>query len=161
MKFTIIIVLIFAFQCFAFAQSNDTIQKPPFSSPTWVGFRSAIIPGWGQWYNQKKLKAAIVSATEVTLATSIYIQEKRRLKAYQDWKRAQSESEKQYYSTLEQFYENDRNKLIWWSVGFLLLSVLDAYVDAHLAEFEIGPVTNTPTNSKILLKLNFPSSVND
>ncbi|MCX7836252.1 MAG: DUF5683 domain-containing protein [bacterium] len=135
----------------AFAQANDTIQKPPFSSPTWVAARSFIFPGWGQWYNHKKWKAAIVATTAITLGSSIYIQETRRMDAERKLHSALSNNEKYYYTRMEKFYENDRNKLIWWSVGFWLLSGLDAYVDAHLANFEVEPVAS----SKVSIQVNF------
>ena len=39
----------------------------------------------------------------------------------------------------EKFYRNQRNSLIWWLAGTILLSMGDAYVDAHLYGLDWSP----------------------
>lgn len=35
-------------------------------------------------------------------------------------------------------FQNDRNRLTWYLAGAIILSVLDAYVDAHLYHFDVS-----------------------
>ncbi|MBU0509174.1 hypothetical protein KKH27_10100, partial [bacterium] len=41
--------------------------------------------------------------------------------------------------TKEKFYRNSRNRLLWWLAGMALLSMGDAYVDAHLYRLDVSP----------------------
>jgi len=58
-----------------------------------------------------------------------------------------------------EFYEDLSSQYIWWLFGVHLLSILDAYVDAHLWNFDTGPDLSLDTiyrgNRRILLSLNF------
>jgi hypothetical protein len=94
-------------------------------NPTGAAFRSLAIPGWGQYYNGQKIKAALVMAAELgEIGTAIY------------WNmRAKETSDPE-----EQFiYKDYRNQAYWFLAGTILLAMLDAYVDAHLADFDEGP----------------------
>ncbi|MBN1348546.1 hypothetical protein JXJ21_03990 [candidate division KSB1 bacterium] len=83
-----------------------------------------IIPGWGQCYNGKKFKAALAFCAECTAAGSaIY------------WNQ-QVVSGPYYY---RDDYINWRNEGVWWLVGIVLISMADAYVDAHLSDFDESP----------------------
>jgi len=104
-----------------FSSNRDSI-KTVVKSPTGAMIRSVIVPGWGQWYNQKKFKALLIFGTETgLLANSIYLNQKYRASAT-DWDR--------------EFYINNRNLSTWWLVGTILFSVADAFVDAHLFNFD-------------------------
>ncbi|MDZ7262965.1 MAG: DUF5683 domain-containing protein [candidate division KSB1 bacterium] len=94
-------------------------------SPKGAMLRSLIFPGWGQWYNQKRLKAVVVFGTEIgLLANSIYLNQKCQASQ----------------TTLErEFYINNRNLSNWWLLGVVLFSMADAFVDAHLYRFDESP----------------------
>jgi hypothetical protein len=95
------------------------------ASPRSVMFRSVIVPGWGQYYNRQYLKAALVFSAEVGLiTTSFYWNQK--IKSTDD-------------PDLKLFYKNNRNTANWFLLGTVLLSMLDAYVDASLADFDESP----------------------
>lgn len=103
---------------------SDTL-KSAAKSPTGAMIRSLLIPGWGQLYNKKYFKAALVFGAEVgLLANSIYLNQK--------YKASQTPAERE-------FYINNRNLSNWWLVGTILFSMADAFVDAHLANFDEGP----------------------
>ena len=94
-------------------------------SPRTALIRSALFPGWGQWYNGQKIKAILVLGGEATLiGYSIFYHNKaaRSTEAYQ-----------------RDYYEYNGNRFIWWLAGLHVLSILDAYVDAHLWDFDVGP----------------------
>ena len=94
-------------------------------SPTGAMIRSLIFPGLGQWYNNKKIKAFLVfCAQSGLLANSIYLNQK--------YVTSSTEFERN-------FYINNRNLSVWWLVGTTLFSMADAFVDAHLADFDESP----------------------
>ena len=94
-------------------------------SPRGAVLRSALIPGWGQWYNGQKLKALLVLGVELGLAgNSVYFNQ-LAVQSTTDWER--------------EFYQNNRSQYLWWFLGVYLLNLLDAYVDAHLWDFAAGP----------------------
>ncbi len=87
--------------------------------------RSLAVPGWGQWYNEKKLKAAVVFAAELGITINSVVQNQ--------WlKQSETDLEKEYYL-------NNRNLSNWALAAVILVSMLDAYVDAHLYHFDESP----------------------
>ncbi len=95
-------------------------------SPSGAMWRSMALPGWGQLYNRKYLKAAIYGGGEIALFYASLVQNRRYKQAREDedWIAAD-------------FYENDRNRLRWWLAGTILFSMADAYVDGQLWDFEL------------------------
>ncbi len=87
-----------------------------------------VIPGWGQFYNESYVKAAGFALLQGTLIVSASHENDQmmRFKTGGDFR-------------LEKFYRNSRNKLLWWLAGTILLSMGDAYVDAHLYKLDISP----------------------
>ncbi len=108
------------------AQDDSTqsvIKKK--KSPKGAIIRSSILPGLGQWYNEQKIKAILFfSAESYLIGLSIYYNNKAV--------NSVSEEEKA-------FYKDKRNEKYWWIGGLTLLSMLDAYIDAHLYDFDTGP----------------------
>ena len=106
--------------------ATDSVRVQPLKSksPTGAVLRSLVIPGWGQWYNQQKFKAFLALAAEGTaVGSGIY------------WNQ-QVVSGPDYY---RDDYINWRNEAVWWLVGIVLVSMADAYVDAHLFDFDESP----------------------
>jgi len=119
--------------------SKDDTVKVSVKSPTGAMIRSLIFPGWGQLYNRKILKAILVFGAETGLiANSIYLNQK-----YKEWNQKYKESEPGLEQNIiianREFYINNRNKSNWWLVGVILLSMADAFVDAHLSDFDESP----------------------
>ncbi|MDZ7373265.1 MAG: DUF5683 domain-containing protein [candidate division KSB1 bacterium] len=104
------------------ASGRDTARGP---DPTGAMLRSWILPGWGQWYNGRKTKAAVVFVAEVGLAGYAL---------WQDHLASQSATAEERLAR-----EDRRNAALWWLAGVVLLSGLEAYVDAHLAGFDVAP----------------------
>ena len=107
--------------------SEDSLQVVPVKtkSPNKALIRSAILPGLGQWYNEQKIEAVIVLGAELGLIASAIYQNQKVVQSQTDWER--------------EFYVNNRSLSLWWFVGIYFLNLLDAYVDAHLWEFDVGP----------------------
>ena len=103
---------------------NDTL-KTSVKSPTGAMIRSLIFPGWGQLYNKQYLKALLAFGAEIGLvANSVYLNQK--------YKASDTEQERE-------FYINNRNLSNWWLIGVILFSMADAFVDAHLSDFDESP----------------------
>lgn len=124
----------------------DTTERR--SSPFRVMLRSAVLPGWGQMYNGKPLKAAVVVAGEgflVYKALDELAKENdavdrlsRFLPGTPEFEQAEDDKEKHY---------NLKVNYIWWAVAVHLLQMADAYVDAHLRDFsaDLGPLPGSGT----------------
>lgn len=102
-------------------------------SPRVAVIRSASFPGWGQWYNGKKFKALIVLGAEVGFISSAIWYNQRVVETLGD---EYSDTSKEQY---REFYTNWRNQCVWYLAGTVLFSMADAYVDAHLFDFDESP----------------------
>ena len=136
-----------------------------FTAPSWVAVRSLVVPGWGQLYNGKPIKALVVAGGQIAMGYGIYHQYKKyrensnlSYEAYADYQRGRGRPGAIYdslrsadYDGIARFYLNDRNKLIWWSAGAMLLSVYDSFVDAHLQHFDVGPTIGADGEPKVII----------
>jgi len=99
-----------------------SIDSTRIKTPKGAMYRSLAIPGWGQWYNGNKYKSAVIFTAETGCAAGYFIQNHRL-------SNSKIPQEREYY-------RGDRNKYAWWFIGIILYSVLDAYVDAYLHDFD-------------------------
>ncbi|MEX0997861.1 MAG: DUF5683 domain-containing protein [Flavobacteriaceae bacterium] len=115
-------------------------------APSRAAFYSAVIPGLGQAYNEKYWKIPIVYAG---IGTSIYVYSvnrkdynrfrdayKRRLAGFED-----DEFQGIANETLIRAQRTSRRNMdvsIAVAVGFYLLNIVDANVDAHLKQYNIS-----------------------
>lgn len=112
---------------FSGLDSYYTTTEKRVTNPTVAALLSIAYPGWGQIANGKHGKAMAIFALQTGLAYSAYYQHQTYL----------------FYLGQEQpvdaqFYKDDRNRLIWWSVGALIYSAADAFVDCHLRTFDVS-----------------------
>jgi len=112
------------------AQEANTVDgdsiRIQVKSPMSAMLRSAVLPGWGQWYNHQKIKSLLVIGGELGLLGNASYQNRMAL-------RSKTQEEKE-------FYRNNRNLSLWWFAGVYFLNLMDAYVDAQLWRFDIGPI---------------------
>lgn len=127
---------------------TDTLKQQEINAlaPAKAAFYSAILPGLGQAYNKKYWKIPFVYGA---LGTGIYYISrnntkyhqyrdayKRRLAGYQD-------DNFQYLDDTrliagQRFYQRNRDISVLVTVGFYILNILDANVDAHLQQFNVS-----------------------
>ena len=131
---------------------DTAIRKKKFN-PKVATLRSAILPGWGQWYNKKYWKIPIVyGALGITAGVFFY-----NLKTYKQLRQAvvyRLDTDPSNDSLINpefinlstesiRMYRNVFRQNIDYSVlVFLLfwgLNVVDATVDAHLKAFDVSP----------------------
>ena len=120
---------------------------PHRSRPFLVMLRSAAVPGWGQVYNHKYLKAGMIVAGEGFLGYSAWKELQRENDAIDRLSEVQqagfAPGDPEYNAALLDVETHTNRKInwIWWGLAAHLVNMVDAYVDAHLASFdaEFGP----------------------
>ena len=130
------------------------IEKEPYNplAPAKAAFYSAVLPGLGQAYNKKYWKIPIVYAG---IGTGIYFYfkndkeydrfrnaYKRRLAGFTDdefWGEGSNPiiSDKRLIDAQKSSQRN-KDLSIAVAVGFYLLNIIDANVDAHLRQFNVS-----------------------
>lgn len=138
---------------------QDTVKMahgvPLSKSPSGALIRSIAVPGWGQLYVDRPYKALVFFGVNVGMVYGAVFQHVQFLDYVdkadsvtpddpddpQSVEQARRLSE--FYEDTANFYRDDRNRLIWWSAGVILLASLDAYVEAHLYDFRIDPTIGT------------------
>ncbi len=106
-SFPIIIVLFLLLQL-SFAQESY-IDSTKIKNPK-LAWKLSILPGLGQIYNGKYVKAAILAL-------------------------GQAYAVSQFHSYERSGSIGKRNTYAWWIAGLMIYSMLDAYVDAQLSTF--------------------------
>jgi len=145
------------------APPDSSAKTQTVKSPRMAMILSACMPGLGQAYNEQKMKSVLVFAGELGLAVNAVYHNQMMMRSlgklnearimYQHSSEGMSETpaagELQEMAGLEAvidfwesnvaFYRENRRLSIWWYLGIFFLNILDAYVDAHLWDFDTGP----------------------
>ncbi|MDP6528815.1 MAG: DUF5683 domain-containing protein [Gemmatimonadota bacterium] len=114
--------------------SAAEVVEPP--SPFARAVRSAVVPAWGQMTNDRPVKASVIFAVQAYLYTGILV-ESRRATDFQS--RAVNAADAGTQAWLEdraQEHFSRRRNLVFWSILGAFYSAVDAYIDAHLGDFE-------------------------
>ncbi len=105
-------------------------------SPWGAVLRSAIIPGWGQIYNESYIKAPVIWGIGAGLAAA-WIWNNNRY-----WKNAklyaQSGFAAKTYKDNRDFFRDQRDLVTIYIALAYLLNLVDAYVDAQLFDFNVS-----------------------
>ena len=143
-----------------FAQQTKPIEKDNLKndstfvmtkSPMGAVLRSAVLPGWGQIYNESYIKAPIIWGIFGGLAAA-WIFNNNRYKENRDLF-IQTGIEK--YRKSRTFYKDQRDQVTIYIGLTYLLNLIDAYVDASLFDFSVeeNQITNQ-TQLSLRIKLN-------
>ena len=128
-----VLLIIFTIISFSFGQEIDSVKiKTPKKAALW-----SIVPGGGQIYNGKYLKAGII----ITLETLAIWQS---IENGQNYKIDQSNN----------IYLTDRNKYAWWAFFVHVFGMLDAIVDCHLEPFD--PIMESELSEEITIDREIP-----
>jgi hypothetical protein len=103
--------------------ARRSLKSPTFfSSPTGTLLKSVAFPGWGQWSNGKKQKAAVYFGIESYWITKALI-----------WRhRARSADDLAEFA-----HARDRRNYFYWLTGItVFVSMFDAYADRYLLTME-------------------------
>ncbi len=115
------------------------LSDKPVKSPWGAVLRSAVLPGWGQFYNKKYIKSALAASVNGVLFSQII------------------HNQNQWEKTGERSYFNRRNDFYWYFGIAYLLTLADAYVDAYLFGFnkamDIGLSPPGRNNKPVMLTI--------
>ena len=117
---------------------TDLVVKT--KSPMRAAIRSGLVPGWGQLYNEQYLKSGVVFLIEGMIIGAVVVEHHRADDALQESKDVSKSDAEREAAWLRYSRRIDkRNTYLWYLAGAKFLSMVDAYVDAHLYRFEEGP----------------------
>ena len=102
-------------------------------SPWGAVLRSAVIPGFGQFYNESYYKIPIIWGLGAWFVYG-WVQNNDD---YVTNKNLFIDTEFQIYKTRRDFYRDQRDNFTIYLVLLYLLNLVDAYVDAHLFDFSV------------------------
>ena len=107
----------------AAATEADTDSTRTDAQPSAQGalLRSAVLPGWGQFYNDRPVKGLFFGAASATALAAVVV-EQRRIRP--------SRTPEQHQAHISR-----RNSRLLYFALSVALAATDAYVDAHLANF--------------------------
>ena len=126
-KVFIIIIIIISF---SLGQEIDSVKiKTPKKAALW-----SMLPGGGQIYNGKYLKAGIIITLE-SLAIWQSIENGQNYKI----------------DNTNNAYLTDRNKYAWWAFFIHVYGMLDAVVDRHLEPFD--PIMDGNSSEELILDM--------
>jgi hypothetical protein len=127
---------------------NDTLKSNDIDplTPAKAAFYSAVLPGLGQAFNKKYWKIPLVYGA---IGTSIYfyVDSKKKYNQYRDaYKRRLEGYSDDEFSYLDEnrlivgqkFYQRNRDLSALFILGFYVLNIIDANVDAALIQFNVG-----------------------
>lgn len=181
MNYQFIILFLFFGLTSIFAQKknktieNDSLQVETIDPlrPAKAAFYSAILPGLGQIYNQKYWKLPLVYGA-IGASTYFYMDSQKNYNIYRDeyknrlaGNKSDSDylgnlSESQLLSAQKQFQRN-RDLSALFMVGFYVLNIIDANIDAALSQFNVSEklaLKPVLTNNDLVLKNDFGIALN-
>ena len=100
---------------------TDSTRTDTLPSAHGALLRSAVLPGWGQYYNGRPVKGLFFGAASATALTAVVVEHSRIRSA----------------PTPEEHQDRTarRNSRLLYFALSVALAATDAYVDAHLADF--------------------------
>ena len=128
-------------------KAKDTLKAKEIDPlrPTKAAFYSAIVPGLGQAYNKKYWKIPFVYGA-IGASLYFYITNNKKYHNYRDAYKQRLLGLPDQYSYLDdsrliaaqRFYQRNRDLSLLVCVGFYILNIVDANVDAHLIQFNVN-----------------------
>jgi hypothetical protein len=128
--------------------AKDTVKSNDIDplTPAKAAFYSAILPGLGQAYNKKYWKIPIVYGA-IGVSMYYYIDSNQKYHLYRDAykRRLEGFTDDEFYFldnsrliAAQKFYQRNRDLSALFVVGFYVLNIIDANVDAALIQFNVN-----------------------
>jgi|GEM_PF-2198806 len=112
--------------------SAEEEKQPVEKSPFGAAVRSLVVPGWGQFYTENRLKGILIGGVEVTLFALWFTEREARDRDFDEYERTAN----QVFLTSSIDHGDRADNFLSWALLTTLMSGLDAYIDAHLYRFE-------------------------
>lgn len=144
------------------SSEKKKVEKFKMTKSPWKAvFLSALLPGLGQAYNESYWKLPIVAVVGGSLAYYFFYNNSK----YIDYRDLYANSQTplnpygdERYKRLRESYRDARDQNLLYFMIFYLIDLADAYVDAHLYDFNVSDkmkVNMLQKNSIINFKINF------
>lgn len=141
-----------------YPQDKDTISTPEKTdtvfimqkSPWGAVLRSAVIPGWGQLYNESYWKIPVIWGFAGWFIYN-WINTNDKYITNQDF---YIQTNEDIYRRRRDFYRDQRDNFAIYMALTYLLNLVDAYVDAHLFDFTVSEDFLT-RNPQLNIRFNF------
>ncbi|MDD2230566.1 MAG: DUF5683 domain-containing protein [Candidatus Cloacimonetes bacterium] len=124
----VLLLLLLSLSVLLFAETSK--------SPTRAAVYSTLLPAGGQIYNHAYVKAGVVIGVQAYFLTSVIFHDGKVSDYRQKAKDSNDVFMQQFYKAKQTEHEELRTSDVWWMGITMALSVLDAYVDAHLSDFD-------------------------
>ncbi len=119
-------------------------------SPTVAVLLSAVLPGAGQFYNESYWKIPIIGGLVGYFGYEYF----RNNNLYKDYRDSYSASQTDLnpdgdfqLKTLREFYRDQRDNFVWYFLIVYVVNMVDAYIDAHLFDFDVSDEKFTKTGT--------------
>ena len=127
-------IILFAQDSISVADTNQVDTTFVMEKSAWGAvLRSAIVPGWGQIYNESYWKVPIVWGVGGWFIYNYIKNNKDYKNSQQIYLRTQDKDDK----SDREFYRDQRDLFAMYFVFAYLANLVDAYVDAHLFDFSV------------------------
>lgn len=134
------------------SNETDTLKFVMQKSATGAMIRSAIIPGWGQFYNESYWKIPVIWGFLGYFAYEAVDFNNQ----YHDYASlAEKETNiaiKERYVRNKNICRDNRDSFYVYMALTYLINLVDSYVDAHLFDFDVSETNNTK-NYSLKLKI--------
>ncbi len=114
---------------------TTNLERRLIQNPTVALFKSALIPGWGQWGNHEYIKAVIFFGLDAWCVGAAIHYGRQASDFREKYESSTIISQRNDYYDLYSDRKDERNKFTWFAVIVTFVSMFDAYVDAHLSGF--------------------------
>lgn len=132
-------------------RSGDTGAFVMTKSPMLALGLSAVLPGAGQMYNGQWWKAPIIYAGIGGMLAGAYVQHQKYAE-YRDSVIVQTGRgdliAARRYTNSRNFYRDDRDKLFIYTGLIYIANLLDAYISAHLYDFDVSDPGPLPEEAR-------------
>ncbi|NTW49966.1 MAG: hypothetical protein HGB19_09605 [Chlorobiales bacterium] len=143
------------------SDSLKIVKKSDRMSPWQVSLWSAVLPGFGQVYNNSYWKLPIYYGLMGWFGYNV-IQQHDKYVTYRDrYLKDQTGTTASSNRSYRDFYKKSRNEYIIYLCLTYLAGIVDAYVDAHLYDFEVSedlsnhPYPNNESVQLVSFKIKF------
>jgi len=123
----------------SFNQDSEKFKMK--KSPLKAVLFSLVFPGAGQYYNESYWKIPVILGLSAYFGYEYF----RNNKLYRENRDLYRHSQTPVnpegnlnYKVLREFYRNQRDDFLWYSIIVYVLNLVDAYVDAHLFDFDVS-----------------------